>query len=170
MKNISINRLFSGLTANFTVCSGCLKQPEHTVKFAVSPLVPECNVFTNCHGPQCCSRVSTRVFGKSNRNLEYVIIFFNISVTSKYVINLIIFPYVQDPKIDFLAAYNSRTGNGLVKNSVLPSAATTIFFQGICNFLSTTEQSRIDCSVVDKSLLERLPTHFLCLEVIMGVH
>ena len=99
------------------------KQPEHTVKFAVSPLVPECNVFTNCHGPQCCSRVSTRVFGKSNRNLEYVIIFFNISVTSKYVINLIIFPYVQDPKIDFLAAYNSRTGNGLVKNSVLPSAA-----------------------------------------------
>jgi hypothetical protein len=29
----------------------------------------------------------------------------------------------KDPKIDFLAAYNSRTGNGLVKNSVLPSAA-----------------------------------------------
>jgi hypothetical protein len=88
--------------------------------------VPECNVFTNCYGPQChrirnsCSRVSTRVFGKSNRNLEYVIIFFNISVTSKYVINLIIFPY-KHPKIDFLAAYNSRTGNGLVKNSVLPS-------------------------------------------------
>ena len=24
--------------------------------------------------------------------------------------------------------------------------------------------------MVDKSLLERLPTHFLCLEVIMGVH
>jgi hypothetical protein len=31
----------------------------------------------------------------------------------------------KHPKIDFLAAYNSRTGNGLVKNSVLPSAATT---------------------------------------------
>jgi hypothetical protein len=29
----------------------------------------------------------------------------------------------KHPKIDFLAAYNSRTGNGLVKNSVLPSAA-----------------------------------------------
>ena len=28
----------------------------------------------------------------------------------------------KHPKIDFLAAYNSRTGNGLVKNSVLPSA------------------------------------------------
>jgi hypothetical protein len=83
---------------------------------------PECNVFTNCHGPQCCSRVSTGVFGKSNRNLEYVIIFYNISVTSENVINLIIFPY-KHPKIDLLAAYNSRTGNGLVKNSVLPSAA-----------------------------------------------
>jgi hypothetical protein len=29
----------------------------------------------------------------------------------------------KHPKIDLLAAYNSRTGNGLVKNSVLPSAA-----------------------------------------------
>ncbi len=29
----------------------------------------------------------------------------------------------KHPKIDFSAAYNSRTGNGLVKNSVLPSAA-----------------------------------------------
>ena len=91
------------------------KQPEHTVN---ARFWPECNVFTNCHGPQCCSRVSTGVFGKSNRNLEYVIIFYNISVTSKNVINLIIFPY-KHPKIDFLAAYNSRTGNGLVKNSVL---------------------------------------------------
>ena len=35
-------------------------------------------------------------------------------------INLIDYKH---PKIDFLVAYNSRTGNGLVKNSVLPSAA-----------------------------------------------
>ena len=50
------------------------------------------NVFTNCHGPRCCSRVATSVFGKLHRYLEYVI-FFKISVMSKNVINLN--PYVQ---------------------------------------------------------------------------
>ncbi len=50
------------------------------------------NVFTNCHGPRSCSRVATSVFGKLNRDLEYVI-FSKISVTSKNVIKLN--PYVQ---------------------------------------------------------------------------
>ncbi len=75
------------------------EQPEHTVQFAVShlqwPLVTAenvLNVFTNCHGPRCCSRVATSVFGKLNRDLEYVI-FIKISVTSKNVINLN--PYVR---------------------------------------------------------------------------
>jgi hypothetical protein len=91
-------------------------------------------MFTNCHGPQCCSRVSTWVFGKSNRNLEYVIIFFNISVTS--------FRMYKHPKNDFLAAYDSRTGNGLVKNSMLPSAANSVR-KYICIYNSRCELSLI---------------------------
>ena len=37
------------------------------------------------------------------------------------------FRMYKHPKIDSLAAYNSRTGNGLVKNSVLPSAAIILY-------------------------------------------
>jgi hypothetical protein len=50
-------------------------QPEHQVKFAVNHtrVIPAesllyfngQNVFKNCHGPRCCSRVSISVFGGS---------------------------------------------------------------------------------------------------------
>jgi hypothetical protein len=43
------------------------KQPDNIQKFATRTR------HTNCHGPWWCSWGSTRVFGKSNRDLEYAI-------------------------------------------------------------------------------------------------